>query len=144
MATFFEVTMTVTPARIEALLSLEGWPLTRVDDVTWRTQLRGELQQFQLFVRMSDSWIFFSIVPFVLAPREAEAALRLYRLLLRLNREINLAKFALDEDADVVLTVELPTQSLDDSEVRDALDALGYYADRHYLTVLETAAGRSR
>jgi hypothetical protein len=56
-----------------------------------------------------------------------------------LNREINMAKFAIDDDADVVLTVELPTENLEEGEFKDALDALSYYADKHYLDVLNRA-----
>jgi hypothetical protein len=43
-----------------------------------------------------------------------------------------MAKFSIDDDLDVVLSVEYPTQHLDRSEFDDALDVLSYYADRHY------------
>ena len=75
----------------------------------------------------------------MVAPKNEDCALQLYRHLLRLNREMNMAKFAIDDDADVVLTVELPTENLDESEFKDALDALSYYADRHYVEVLNLA-----
>ena len=38
---------------------------------------------------------------------------------------------ALDEDGDVILSVELPLTDLDASEIRDALDVLSVYAERH-------------
>ena len=40
---------------------------------------------------------------------------------------------------DVVLTVECPTRNMDYGEFKDALDFLSYYADRHYLEVLNLA-----
>jgi hypothetical protein len=129
----------LTPQGVEEFLARDGWPFERVDDHTWRSGFRGDVNSFRFFVRLTENWIFFTIVPFVVAPKQEGAALKMYRHLLRLNREINMAKFAIDDDSDVVLTVELPTENLDESEFKDALDALSYYADRHYLDVLNLA-----
>ena len=133
----------LTPERVEEYLAKDGWPFERVDDHTWRSGFRGDVNSFRFFVRLTENWIFFTIVPFVVAPKNEQATLQLYRHLLRLNREINMAKFAIDDDADVVLTVELPTENLDASEFKDALDALSYYADKHYLDVLNLAQGHN-
>jgi hypothetical protein len=129
----------LNPSRVEEFLTKDGWPFEKVDDVTWRSGFRGDVNSFRFFVRLTENWIFFTIVPFVVAPKLEATALALYRHLLKLNREINMAKFAIDDDADVVLTVELPTENLDESEFKDALDALSYYADKHYLDVLNLA-----
>jgi len=43
-----------------------------------------------------------------------------------------MAKFSIDDDLDVVLSVEYPTAELDTSEFRDAVDVLTYYADRYH------------
>ncbi len=129
----------LTPEQVEEFLAKDGWPFERVDGHTWRSGFRGDVNSFRFFVRLTDNWIFFTIVPFVVGPKLEGAALRMYRHLLKLNREINMAKFAIDDDADVVLTVELPTENLDESEFKDALDALSYYADKHYLDVLNLA-----
>jgi hypothetical protein len=129
----------LTGERVEEYLQRDGWPFERVDGNTWRSGFRGDVNSFRFFLRLTENWIFFTIVPFVVAPRSEKAALDLYRHLLRLNREINMAKFAIDDDADVVLTVELPTENLDEAEFKDALDALSYYADKHYLDVLNLA-----
>jgi hypothetical protein len=134
-----DVRAMLTATRVEEFLTKDGWPFERVDDHTWRSGFRGDVNSFRFFVRLTDNWIFFTIVPFVVAPKSEASALALYRHLLRLNREINMAKFAIDDDADVVLTVELPTENIDESEFKDALDALSYYADKHYLDVLNLA-----
>jgi len=129
----------LTTDRVEEFLRGDGWPVERVDRNTWRSGFRGDVNSFRFYVRLTDNWIFFTIVPFVVAPRSDDHVRELYRHLLRLNREINMAKFAIDDDADVVLTVELPTENIDESEFKDALDALSYYADKHYLDVLNLA-----
>jgi hypothetical protein len=56
--------------------------------------------------------------------------------LLKLNREINMAKFSIDEDGDVVLSVEYRIENLDESEVRDAVDVLVVYAEKYHAEVL--------
>ena len=129
---------------VEEFLAKDGWPFERIDDNTWRSGFRGDVNSFRFFVRLTDNWIFFTIVPFVVAPKNDACALQLYRHLLKLNREINMAKFAIDDDADVVLTVELPTDNLNEGSFKDALDALAYYADKHYLEVLNVAQQHSR
>ena len=134
----------LTAERVEEYLAKDGWPFERVDGHTWRSGFRGDVNSFRFFVRLTDNWIFFTIVPFVVGPKLEAAELRMYRHLLKLNREINMAKFAIDDDADVVLTVELPTENLDESEFKDALDALSYYADKHYLDVLNHAQQEKR
>jgi hypothetical protein len=55
--------------------------------------------------------------------------------LLKLNREINMAKFSIDEDGDVVLSVEYRIENLDASEVRDAVDVLAFYTEKHHAEV---------
>ncbi|MEO6954456.1 MAG: YbjN domain-containing protein [Polyangia bacterium] len=131
--------MTLTAERVEEFLKGDGWPVERVDRNTWRSGFRGDVNSFRFYVRLTDNWIFFTIVPFVVAPRSSDHARELYRHLLRLNREINLAKFAIDDDDDVVLTVELPIEDAGDASMKDALEAMAYYADRHYLEVLTIA-----
>lgn len=129
----------LTADRVEEFLKGDGWPVDRVDQNTWRSGFRGEVNSFRFYVRLTENWIFFTIVPFVVAPRSNDHARELYRHLLRLNREINLAKFAIDDDDDVVLTVELPIEEAGDASMKDALEAMAYYADRHYLEVLTIA-----
>ena len=96
-------------------------------------------------VKIALTLVFFCcilkkvIAPFVLKPKDPECERRLYRHLLRLNYEINMAKFTVDPDGDITLTVELPTENLDYSEFADAINALSYYADEHYLEILNLA-----
>jgi hypothetical protein len=136
----------MSPETVEDFLQRDGWYFERVPDgnvPTWRSGFRGEVAPFRFYVRLTDNWVFFIISPFVLTGKAA-ATPELYRRLLRLNQDMTLAKFALDNDEDVVLTVEFPTESIDYSEFKDALDVLAYYADRHYLEVLNLAQQEPR
>ena len=75
----------------------------------------------------------FAVLPFLRSPEAQETADALYEKLLELNQQLMMAKFSIDDDLDIALSVEYPTADLDRSELDDALDTLTYYADKHYL-----------
>lgn len=119
---------------IPALLQKGGWPAERIAPETWRSVFHGRAQSFQLFVRVDadGGWALFAIVPYLRSPEGDEAQKKLYDRLLQLNQQLLMAKFSIDDDLDVVLSVEYPTAELDDNEFDDALDVLSYYAERFY------------
>ena len=96
-----------------------GFTLTRHDASTHRALVPTAEGDLALFVRLSPDWLVVSVVPF-LATR-GEISLDLSRWLLRMNRDLMLGKFAYDDDGDVVLSFDVPTESLDFSEVEKAL-----------------------
>ncbi len=71
------------------------------------------------------------VLPIVRLPGDVDKAEKLYLRLLKLNGELLLARFSLDEDGDVILSVELPLSDLDASEIKDSLDVLSVYAERY-------------
>ncbi len=129
--------MPLTDDALEAILAAEGWPFERLDSTTWRSGFQAPgFRRVRFFLRLTADWLFLTIVPFAVLPDDQEAEYALMRRLLELNRRITLAKFAV-EQRDIVLTVELPTQELTQSQIRDGLDALSVYASRHYPAVTE-------
>jgi hypothetical protein len=80
------------------------------------------------FVQLSENWVLLSVLPML--GRGAYRAGDLGRRLLAANREMRLAKFALDKNGAVVLCAELPTESLDASEISDAVQRMTEYARR--------------
>ena len=81
------------------------------------------------YMQHSQNWVLLSILPVfqpdVLLPEDIN------RRLLSVNRDMRIAKFALDLDDEVVLCAELPTESLDYSELADAIERLVKY-HQHY------------
>jgi hypothetical protein len=132
--------MAVDVAAIHQFFATYGW---RYDfdepTVTWHTGFRGDNANFNIFVHLTGNWLYFTICPLVNAPGDPECERKLHQHLLRLNNSINMAKFGIDNDGDVVLTVELPTENLDYSEFADGLNAISYYSDAHYLEILNVA-----
>ena len=80
------------------------------------------------FVQCTENWVLLSILGLVEA--DAFRPDDLGRRLLAANREMRVAKFALDEAGEIILCAELPTESLDPSELADAVSRLATVARR--------------
>jgi hypothetical protein len=117
--------------KIEAFLKEQGWPVTRLAPNVLRSSFRGAEVTLPLVVQLEDAWVKMTVVPIVRMPSDGAKAEALYDRLLRLNAQIKLARFSLDEDGDVLLSVEFPSRELDASELRDALDVLTYFAETY-------------
>ncbi len=150
---------------LRGCLEKDGWPVDVVSEVTMRSRFRSGDRVFPLFVHLepddrSDprppeappgeaapapapqaklTYATFAIIPFARLPPDEAGDLLADRLLV-LNREMNLAKFSVDEDGDVILSVEYPLADLDPSEVRDAVDVLSYYAEKYRAEIQAAAA----
>lgn len=118
---------------VERLLAAGGWRCERITEDTWRSRFRGRSGSFPFFVRIDpNGYLTFAIVPYLKTPEDPTLAIALYDRLLSLNHELLMAKLSIDDDLDVVLSVEYPTEDLDQSEFDDALDVLTHYADEHF------------
>jgi hypothetical protein len=126
--------------KVEGYLKNRGWAVTRLAPGVLRTSFRGENATLPLVVQFEDSWCKLTVLPIARMPPDADKAERLYDKLLRLNGQIRLARFSLDEDGDVLLSVEFPTGDLNPSEIQDSLDVLTYYAQKHQAEIKATIA----
>lgn len=105
-----------------------GWTFEHVDETTLRLFRReGDAPRF--YLRLSAHWILLAYVH-VIDPGEPGPK-DLSRRLLAVNRDLRLAKFGYDDDGEVTLTAELPTESLQRSELRDAIERMVRYVS-HY------------
>ena len=110
-----------------------GWEAQRHGKSTLRSVHETDEGTMTVYLRLDENWLVASVVPF-LATR-GDNSFELARWLLRMNRDMFQTKFAYDEDGDVVLTVELPTESLDYGEIENALSNLIDDAVRHRETL---------
>jgi hypothetical protein len=120
-------------------LATIGWHAVPHGPQTYRTVHQTPEGEVDVYLRLSANWLIASVVPFIAT--RGEISFELSRWLLRMNRDMLQTKFAYDEDGDVVLTVELPTESLDFSEVHAALEALVRDAVKHRSTLRAAAGG---
>jgi hypothetical protein len=133
--------MPLTDIALEAVLAADAWPFERAGDSTWFSAFQrssGPGDPITFFLRLTDDWLFLTVAPFAVLPDDPATETAVLRRLLELNRTINLAKFAL-ERRDIVLTVELPTEDLTSSQIKDGLDALSYFALRHHAEITAVA-----
>lgn len=126
---------------VRACLEKDGWPVEVLSDATLRTRFRGGERVFPLFIHREPEHVVFAVIPFVHLPDDDGAQDALAERLLEHNREMNMAKFSVDEDGDVVLSVEHRAEDLDPSEVRDAVDVLSFYAEKYRVEVQRLAFG---
>ena len=108
-----------------------GWQYERQGPGLYRTGFLGDTGHYDIWVRVGQHWAYFTINPYVERPGERRHGGETLRLLLEANHELNMAKFAVDEEGDVLLTVELPREDLGYSHFADALTALSHYADAY-------------
>ena len=124
---------------IRGVLEAQGWPVERLSESTIRSRFRSKDRIFPLFVHLEPLFVTFAVIPFARLPEDPDAAESLMTRLLKLNREINLAKYSVDDDGDIILSVEYRIEHLDPSEIRDAVDVLSFYADKHHEDVNKLA-----
>ncbi len=129
----------LTPESIEEFFERYSWSYTRSSENTWITGVRTSVSSFRIFIRLSEHWVYFVINPFVVAPQNPEDRLRVYYHILRLNLDMNMAKFGLDSDGDIFLAVELPTENFEYSHFADALNGISHHAERLYSDVFNLA-----
>jgi len=117
---------------IRACLVADGWPAELLSETTLQSRFRGKARIFPMLIHTEGAFVRFAVLPYARAPQDPDDAEELLRKLLRWNRQMNLAKFSIDEDDDVILSVEYRLADLDPSEVRDAVDVVSFYADKYH------------
>jgi hypothetical protein len=124
--------MTTSPeALVEDVLSRMGWATTRITPGLYRCEGVGERRR-NLMVRIDPAgYVAAAIVPIAPSPRDSKKAAALYKRLLELNHSLLMVRFCIDDDLDIILSVEHPSADLDASELEAALDLLAHYMDAH-------------
>jgi hypothetical protein len=118
-------------ATVEDYLKADGWPFKRVEDKkVWQTGVKTSFASFRIFITLSEHWVFCQMPLPVRADKDRSLAL--CQFLLRKNFEMNLAKFALEEDGTISLNIELLTEDLTRSNFSDALSMLSAYIEQYY------------
>lgn len=129
-------------SRLSEHLTRLGWVFEPHGERTFRSTHATAEGELSVFLRWNENWLFASVVPFLTT--RGNNPFELSRWLLRMNRDTFQTKFAYDEDGDVVLSVEVPTESLDFDEVKTALDSLLNDAIRHRAMLRQASGGSER
>ena len=113
----------------------EGWGAReKPAGQTWHLGYKGRLRLFEVYLTPTASWTYFQL-PVLVEPRpsalQAEGKIQAAFLnyLLRLNDVLYMAKFGLDDEGQVLLLLELPTEALDFPLFHLATRTLARYLD---------------
>ncbi|WP_437733847.1 YbjN domain-containing protein [Sorangium sp. So ce1335] len=121
-----------------------------------RPREEGVVELPPFYVQCTENWVVLSMFGVLdgvdtegraegdaaLAPlaEDTGQVVGLLRHLLEANRDMRVAKFALDERDEVLLCAELPTESLDRSEFVDAVERIIEYAATYRHTLFGPGA----
>ncbi|WP_437991614.1 YbjN domain-containing protein [Sorangium sp. So ce145] len=124
--------------------------LTKPSTLRIRPREEGVVELPPFYVQCTENWVvlsMFGVLDLLDAQGDAGAAtptlaedtghvLGLLRHLLEANRDMRVAKFALDDRNEILLCAELPTESLDRSEFVDAVERIIEYGTTYQQTLL--------
>ncbi len=135
---------------IKVILDERAWSPRLLDAHTLRCTLDSEAGEIRLVVRHAGPWLYLAVLPFLdpveLKPWGAgKFPPRFLGRILAVNYNLTLVKFALDDDGDLTLRAELPTESLQRDEVEIALDLLVGVTQQYRIPVRDALldAGRA-
>lgn len=125
-------------SRVSGYLSSYGWEyeVDAPNRILTRFADASEDTEFNLIITLSESWIGLTVWPYIFGLR-AEQAGAIWRKAGQLNYQIKMARFALTEQNDVALCLDLPIDGLSETLLHRALDTISYYADTYYPVLLE-------
>lgn len=142
--------MALDAKEIPGVLRGLKWEPRAIDDRTWRATLQTSVGVVRVVVRHAGAWLYLSIIPFFEPGSIDRWGAGTYPIgflgrLLAVNRNLNMVKFALDDDGDVVLKSELPTENLQPAEVGEVVSQLLKTAEQYRQPVRDALleAGRA-
>lgn len=135
---------------IPGILKERGWTPRAIDDRTWRVTLNTAAGEARMVVRHAGAWLYIAVLPF-LDPGSTEPwgkgryPQRFLGRILAVNHNLSLVKFALDEEGDLCLRAELPTESMQRREVETALNHMALTTEQYRVPIRDALldAGRA-
>ncbi|MDO9020801.1 MAG: YbjN domain-containing protein [Myxococcales bacterium] len=135
---------------VKAILDERAWSPRQLDEHTLRCTLESEAGEIRLVVRHAGPWLYLAVLPFLDAAGlkpwgGGKFPPRFLGRILAVNYNLTLVKFALDDDGDLTLRAELPTESMQRGEVEVALDLLVGVTQQYRIPVRDALldAGRA-
>ena len=115
------------------------WGFEQIDAETFRAGFAGENGTHVILARVTEFWVVFSIDPFI-RNRGTAWGSGIIQMLAVLNNKTPLAKFSIDEDNDISLTVDFPVDGFSESSFRQAVMTLGRCADQLMVPLLQVCS----
>jgi len=128
---------------LEDIFENSGLSFEHISKKVWKVSYVGETSDFQIMVDLNNPFVTLSINSYVFSPEDNECRLDLYTHLLKVNKEMDHAKFSLGEKGLVSLTMLITPLKRDPiRSLKKRLKSFCEYADNNYLDVLNIAQER--
>lgn len=129
----------MTFEQVVAYMTAQGWPIDRLGDNAFRSSFRvldaddeaEDKRAYTVLGQVESTYFVLLALPLARLSTDENVSEQLMERLLELNEQILFAKFSVDEDADVILSVEIPVADMSESQLQDALDVLAYYTNEY-------------
>ena len=125
-----------TSELLESFMLDYGWSFRREGAGLWKSSFRGEEQLFPLSIIMTDNVLSFVIQPFIELSVDWESWPEISRLLLELNSKATMAKFSLNVEGRIELSIEVLNNAFSFDSFSLTVGLLGYYAYAYYEEIL--------
>ena len=126
--------------KIVEQMQADDWPIEHVGERAFRCRFEGVDRTYSLLVHVEAVYLLLLVLPLVKLPSTEPVAQTLMDRLLELNSELVMAKFSVDEDADVILSIEFPVAEMEPGQLQEALDVLVYYTNKYAPEIIELAS----
>ncbi len=135
---------------IAKLLREMGYAPRAIDAKTLRCAVPTAAGEVRLVLRHAGTWLYLGVLPFLEAGSTAPWGAgkyppRFLGRILAVNHNLVLVKFAVDDDGDLCLRAELPTESLQRREIETAVHLLVNTTEQYRLPIRDALldAGRA-
>ncbi len=134
---------------IAKLLREMGYAPRAIDPKTLRCVVPTTAGEVRLVLRHAGAWLYLGVLPF-LEPGSASPwgagkyPPRFLGRILAVNHNLVMVKFALDDDGDLCLRAELPTESLQRREIETAVHLLVTTTEQYRLPIRDALVDAGR
>lgn len=142
--------MSVIEAKeIPEILKGLGWTPKALDEHTWWCEPTTLAGPVGVVIRHGGAWLYLSVLPFLEPAKILPWGVGKYPpgflgRILAVNHNLVLVKFALDEDGDLSLRTEIPTESLQRRELETAATTLLRTTEQYRTPILDALLEASR
>jgi hypothetical protein len=133
--------MTHTIETVKKYLDNYGWQYECISEDALISGFKGDDSTFTLFVKADDDWIVLSVLPFD-NPSRSDCFSNVTAYLSRLNFHSTLVKFSIDDEDNILCTVELPVIGMMYESFIFSLETLCFYVEDQHPIISDLATNQ--
>lgn len=132
---------TCTIQELKSYLDEYGWSYQQGDGRSLQTGFQGQDRSFPLQIQLTETWVSFTIEPYLDLDIDWESWPEISRCLLELNSCSSMVRLGIQEKGLIELSLDLLVQNFNYEGFVIAVGLLGFYADHFYDEILSRLDG---